>query len=132
MGGGRGGDKCRKLQHSHFKNTPINRKVINHQLPTIVSPFQIRFCQLQFLSIILGSSHAVHWESSVSFFGNTKTQKKGHELKCEHSVAKSPSKNTVKPVLSGPLIKRIPCIKRTPASVKTNFYSLIFYKMNLH
>ena len=35
-------------------------------------------------------------------------------------------KNTVKPVLSGPLIKR------TPALVKTNFSSLIFCKMNLY
>ena len=34
--------------------------------------------------------------------------------------------DTVKPVLSGPLIKR------TPASIKTNFSSLIFCKMNLH
>ena len=39
---------------------------------------------------------------------------------------------TVKPVLSGPHIKRTPCIKRTAASVSPNFFSLIFCKTSLH
>ena len=40
--------------------------------------------------------------------------------------------STVKPVLRGPHIKRTPCIKRTPASVSPNLFSLIFCKMSLY
>ena len=47
-------------------------------------------------------------------------------LSCVHNLT------TAKPVLSGPQIKQTPCIKQTSASVISNFYFLIFCKMNLY
>ena len=54
-------------------------------------------------------------------------------LPLRHTIFNSRQvRTTVKPVLSEPHIKRIPCIQRTSASVNPNFFSHIFCKTNLY